>query len=122
VIKKAVMMKLRFLFVLMLMSVGCAHSLKNSVKDTLKSKGTVLKEWTEEPDDYLILKEGARITKYRIYNWNAGGVMGTYGANAEPLYVLDTSIKECFAGQVSIPCEKIAKDKDMKPFLEQYLK
>ncbi len=115
-------MKVLGLFALLLVFTGCAHRLRNSMIDAMKSKGSVLKEWAEEPDYYMIMKEGAKITKYRIYNWNVGGVLGTYGANSEALYVMDTSIKECFAGQVVISCDKIAKDKDMKPFVEQHLK
>src|SRR5207249_2516472 len=53
---------------------GCAGTARHEVHDVLSQKGKVLREWTDGADDLVLVKEGNRVVKYRIYLISQNGV------------------------------------------------
>lgn len=115
--------KYKIIFILTIfIFIGCAHL---EVVEYVKSKGLVLKEYKDELDEYIIVKEGNRIKKYRIYDWST---FLDYGTKWEYVYIIDTTTQTCYTGsngQTPIECLKVKRDTDLSQYItweNNYLK
>src|SRR5262249_31078385 len=93
---------------------GCAQYQRTEVRNTLSDRGQVVREWyPNEDEDRLIVREGDRLTEYRIVNTPQGR------AFAESLYAVDVVTKGCYAGPMMdvIDCERLRGDAEMARFL-----
>lgn len=95
-----------------------ACSARSMLIEAMKSRGDVVKEYDEGKDHYMIIKEGQRVIKYRLYDWSTGLDGGT---QAEVIYTVDIHAQACFTGQggqTPIDCEKIKKDPDIGSYIK----
>jgi len=84
------------------------------MRNMLAQRGEVVREWyPSEDEDRLILKEGDRLTEYRIVNTGQGRAI------AEPLYAVDVATRGCYTGPMADPldCERLRDDAEMARFL-----
>ncbi len=111
---------LRTLFgMLLLCAAGCGGSLRGMVRDHVAQRGQVLREWSVGDEERMIVREGNRVVEYRILSSQVGI---SSSAPAEILFAVDTVIGECytgFTGHTPLPCDRVARDPDMRPYAEQ---
>src|SRR5262245_4230085 len=95
---------------------ACEGALRSEVRSIVAQRGRVLREWNvSENEDRMLIREGNRITEYRIGSFTAAR---STGATSEVLYSFDSVINVCYgAGGVVIPCEKLVQDPDIGPYL-----
>lgn len=87
---------------------GCAT--RPYLIKAMSDKGEVLKQYDLGKDHYMIIREGPRVVKYRIYDWATFDQKGT---RSEVFYIVDTTTQSCYTGAVEVKCEKLKKDQDM---------
>ena len=100
-----------------LIFIGCSG--RYQCRKVLSSQGEVLKEYEQGKDYYMVVKEGNKINKWRIYDWS-GGFMTAGGTNAEYVYIVDQTTQTCFTGskgQTPIECNNVKRDPDMAPYI-----
>jgi hypothetical protein len=100
-------------------AIGCGGSLRGMVRDHVAQRGQVLREWQLGNEERMIVREGNRVVEYRILSSQVGI---SSSAHAEILYAVDTVIGECytgFTGHTPLPCDRVARDPDMRPYAEQ---
>ena len=95
---------------------GC--SVMGGLKSDMRGRGEVLKEYTKGKDDYMLIREGDRIAKYRLYSWQSGL---TFGARSEKIYSIDTLLQTCAKGSqslASVDCQILKRDPDFKEYIQ----
>ncbi len=83
------------------------------VLNSLKSEGKVLKETKRGNETFLVMEEGPKITKYRVYK--TGG-----NAYFKVVYMNDTATGVCYRGTIKahpIDCHDLKTDPDMGSFV-----
>ena len=81
-------------------------------------KGQVLKDYQQGKDQYLVIKEGQKIVKYRLYEYSAG--MAGYGTLSEAVHSVDPITEVCNTGtqlQTAVDCQKLKKDADLASYI-----
>lgn len=102
--------------IVVLLALGGCVSMSEAMEGVLKSRGEVVKEYPSGHAKIIVMKEGDSYIKYRINNFSSGMVNG---ATYDPVYIVDTSVKECFGGvgaRTIIPCAALASDPDLGSF------
>ena len=87
------------------------------LQNMMENRGEVLKKYEKGNDNYMIIREGDRVSKYRLYSWSAGL---SSGAQAESIYSIDTLIQTCAKGaqsQAPIDCQVLKRDPDFKEYI-----
>lgn len=104
------------LVVIVAIVVCISCSTQRALRRTLSSRGEIIKEYDSGDDYFLIMKEGNKIVKYRLFKYT-GPIIGT---GSEIVYSIDTFAQVCLTGsenQVLIDCEKIKNDPDIGQFI-----
>ena len=99
---------------LLLTSQGCGNALAQSA---FRSRGEVLKEYETGESNFLVMREGNRVVKYR--QWNTRVMLQTI-TQTEVLAVVDTLLQVCFsgsAGQTAVDCDRLRPDADLSEFI-----
>lgn len=102
------------LLLAVLVGTGC---LSSQMRRVLDAKGEIVKQYDEGEQTLYVVREGKRFVKYRVYTWSVGS---SIGVSSEPLYAVDTQIRECFAGgelAASVSCESIRRDPDLGEYI-----
>ena len=76
-----------------------------------------MRRWMVNDEIWLIVREANFVNEYRIYS--QGGFENS-GTRSELVYSVDTVTRTCYksaAGQVPLPCESLARDPDMRPYV-----
>lgn len=107
------------LLVSTLVLISCSSS-REIVKSKVKARGEVIKEYDLGDSNYLLIKEGEKIVKYRVYDWPAG--MGMKGSTAKGEYTLNLLTKNCFEGNEKVDCQTLIGDADLKPYIQKMLR
>lgn len=106
-----------FIILTLVFLVAACSSNRERLMEYMQSSGETVKQYKEGNDEYLIMKEGNRIKKYRVYDFKAGSQTGT---RADVIYSVDTVIQTCATGeqnQTPIDCERLKKDTDMLEYI-----
>lgn len=83
---------------------------------SIRRSGEVIKKYQGKEDYFLIMREGNKINKYRVFRYS--GWQG--GADSELLYSVDTFARVCFTGretQIKIDCQNIKDDPDLGTYI-----
>lgn len=96
---------------------ACGGMARSMVHNAVAQKGQVLRTWTLENEERIIVREGNRINYYRIV-----GISFTLSANAiaEIMYAVDIITETCYTGtkgETPIACDRLSRDADMAPYV-----
>lgn len=94
-------------------------TMQKAAVSNLSKRGKVLKEYAQEEEYYMVIKEGNEVVKYRLYNWASGL---SYATVITKVYSVETITQECYTGFSNglpdkIDCEKLKKDQDLNEFI-----